>query len=45
MVANEEDVSREQLKKGENSSPGSLAAAVLMDLCLTHTQKQVHLDF
>lgn len=38
MVANEGEVSREQYKSGENSSPGSLAAVVLLDLCLTHTE-------
>lgn len=38
MVANEGGVSREQHKSGENSSPGSLAAVVLFDHCLTHTE-------
>lgn len=37
MVANEGEVSREQEKSGENSSPGS-TAAVLLDLCLAHTE-------
>lgn len=38
MVANEGGVSREQYKSGENSSPGSLAAVVLLDHCLAHTE-------
>lgn len=38
MVANEGEVSRERGKSGENSSTGSPAAVVLLDLCLTHTE-------